>query len=82
VILSDMRMPYMDGMTFLSRAREVAPDAVQLVLTGSAELDAAKSAVDDGRVFWILNKPCSREQLLRSLIEAAEHYRLGTPQGA
>src|SRR5581483_115303 len=46
VIISDMRMPAMDGATFLTKAREVAPDATRLLLTGHADLNAAIAAVN------------------------------------
>src|SRR4051812_23127899 len=44
-VISDMRMPEMDGATFLARARAIDPNAVRLMLTGEADLGAAASAV-------------------------------------
>src|SRR5690606_15932029 len=44
VVISDMRMPRMDGAEFLARARELRPDAVRVLLTGRADLDAAAAA--------------------------------------
>src|SRR5690349_16055277 len=51
VIVSDMRMPVMDGATFLAKTRELAPDAVRILLTGQTDLQSAISAVNDGQIF-------------------------------
>lgn len=76
VILSDMRMPGMDGAAFLSRARTASPDSVRVLLTGHADFDAALSAVNDGQIFRFLTKPCAHGQLMATLEAAAEQYRL------
>src|SRR5258705_6448145 len=51
VVISDMRMPEMDGAAFLARAREEHPDAVRILLTGNSDLDAAIAAVNEGEIF-------------------------------
>ncbi|MEM6853240.1 MAG: HD domain-containing phosphohydrolase [Planctomycetota bacterium] len=72
VIVTDMRMPGMDGITFINQARQVAPDALYLMLTGNADLETAAEAVNQGRVFRFLNKPCPPE-VLQPAIDAALH---------
>jgi response regulator RpfG family c-di-GMP phosphodiesterase len=76
VVISDMRMPGMSGAAFLSQARRVAPNAVRMLLTGHADLDAAIAAVNDGQLFRFLTKPCSREELLRACAAALGQHRL------
>lgn len=76
IIISDMRMPEMDGATFLARARQVVPDAVRLLLTGYADMDAAIAAVNDGQIFRFLTKPCPPPALLAAVDAAADQYRL------
>src|SRR5277367_4732835 len=78
VVLSDMRMPGMDGAAFLARARQVAPDAVRLVLTGQAEVESAIAAVNEGQLFRFLTKPCPPTTLVAAFDAAAEQYRLVT----
>jgi DNA-binding NtrC family response regulator len=51
VVVSDMRMPGMSGAAFLSQAKRVAPNAVRVLLTGHADVEAAISAVNDGQLF-------------------------------
>lgn len=76
VIISDMRMPGMDGATFLSHARERHPDSVRILLTGHAEMDAAISAVNDGQIFRFLTKPCPPPTVLATVTDAIEQNRL------
>jgi response regulator RpfG family c-di-GMP phosphodiesterase len=78
VIVSDMRMPGMDGATLLRKCRETYPDTTRVLLTGHADLNLAIAAVNDGHVFRFLTKPCSTEVLTSALDAAAEHYHLLT----
>lgn len=65
VIISDMRMPVMDGARFLEQARLLAPDAVRVLLTGEADLEAVIKAVNAGHIHHYLRKPLEREDLTR-----------------
>ena len=68
VIVSDMRMPGIDGATLLARAQESHPGAVRIVLSGYSEVQAALRAVPVAHQF--LSKPCSADEL-RGVIERA-----------
>ena len=78
--MSDMRMPGMDGATFLARARELAPSAVRLLLTGQAHIDAAIAAINEGRIFRFLTKPCPPATMMAAVDAAAEQHRLVTAE--
>lgn len=80
VVVSDMRMPGMDGAAFLSRMRTLVPDAVRVLLTGYADLEAAVSSINDGRIFRLMWKPCGSEELTACLADAAAQYRLITAE--
>jgi response regulator RpfG family c-di-GMP phosphodiesterase len=69
VVVSDMRMPGMDGAAFLKRVMRLHPDATRILLTGEPGRDAAVEAVNEGRIFRFLTKPCPPDQL-RSAIDA------------
>jgi response regulator RpfG family c-di-GMP phosphodiesterase len=80
VLVSDMRMPGMDGAELLAMVRDVAPDTSRVLLTGQADVEAAVRAVNDGGVFRFLTKPCAPEQLLAGLQAALEQYWLVTAE--
>lgn len=80
VVISDMRMPSMNGATFLGHVRECDPDASRMLLTGFADVDSAAEAVNRGQVFRFLQKPCVREELLTAVSMAVEHHRLVTAE--
>lgn len=75
VVISDMRMPHMDGATFLTRAKEKAPDTERILLTGQADLKATVAAINGGAVFRFLNKPCPQDLLERTVLEAVERRK-------
>jgi response regulator RpfG family c-di-GMP phosphodiesterase len=77
-VVSDMRMPLMDGAKFLSCAAEIAPNSTRVLLTGHAELNAAIAAVNTGRIFRFLCKPCAPNDLLSAVEAAAEQHQLRT----
>ena len=76
VIVSDMRMPGMDGATLLKHVRQLYPETTRILLTGEPGRDAAIAAVNEGQIFRFLTKPCPPD-LLRGAIEAGVvHHRL------
>lgn len=80
VVVSDLRMPGMDGISFLSRVGELAPDTVRMMLTGYADLDNAIEAVNRGRIFRFLVKPCEMAMLRESVEAGVAQYRLVTAE--
>ena len=61
VVVSDLKMPEMDGIQFLTKVRDLNSDIVRIMLTGYAEVDKAIEAVNHGNVFRFLTKPCPDE---------------------
>lgn len=76
VIVSDLKMPGMNGIELLTLLKEVSPDTVRILLTGQADLDAAITAVNEGNIFRFLSKPCPQELLKRTLDAALEQHSL------
>jgi response regulator RpfG family c-di-GMP phosphodiesterase len=76
VIVSDYQMPIMNGIQFLEKARESAPDSVRMILTGQAALDVAINAVNKGEIFKFLTKPCPTEMLVDTLNSGIKYYKL------
>lgn len=77
-VVSDFRMPKMNGIEFLSEVKKRSPDTTRLMLTGYADLNNAIDAVNDGNIFRFLTKPCERDALRKHVSEAVEQYELVT----
>jgi response regulator RpfG family c-di-GMP phosphodiesterase len=76
VIVSDQRMPGMTGAEFLSKAKDIRPDAVRIVLTGYADVQAAISAINQGGAYRYLTKPWNDSELILMVRDAEETHRL------
>ena len=63
VVVSDYRMPGMNGAEFLARVRESSPNTVRLMLSGQADLDAVIAAVNSGNIYKFLTKPWTNEHI-------------------
>lgn len=75
VIVCDLRMPNIGGVEVLTEAARRAPQTVRMMLTGQADLPTAMAAINDGRIFRLLLKPCPPQNLIEALTIAADHYR-------
>nr|WP_320012505.1 response regulator [uncultured Desulfobulbus sp.] len=76
VLISDMRMPGMNGVEVLSKAYEIDADTSRVLLTGYADQQAAIDAVNKGRIFKFLTKPCPMQTLIPVLEEGIYTYKL------
>jgi FixJ family two-component response regulator len=75
VVVSDMRMPGMDGAEFLARVRQKAPRTVRMLLTGHADLHSAIDAVNRGQILHFLTKPCPKNVLAAALNSGVDQYK-------
>jgi CheY-like chemotaxis protein len=80
VVVTDMRMPEMDGVAFIAAARAISPDTVFLMLTGNADQATAIRAINEGAVFRFLNKPCTPEDLQAAIHAALRQHELLTSE--
>ena len=79
-IVSDMRMPGMNGIELLRKARERSPDSVRIMLTGNADQSTAMDAVNRGQIFRFLTKPCPAQSLEMAIGAAVDQYKLITAE--
>lgn len=75
VVVTDMRMPRMDGLQLIEAGRIIAPQTTFVMLTGNNDQKTATDAVNCGQVFKFLTKPCTPDSLTRTIHEAHERQR-------
>lgn len=76
LVISDNKMPGMEGVEFLKIVRERWPDTIRIMLTGYADLDTIMSAVNEGAVYKFITKPWNDDDLQLTVNLALEQYRL------
>ncbi|MDA0373677.1 MAG: response regulator [Planctomycetota bacterium] len=76
LVVVDLQMPGFDGMRVLEHCRQTTPDTVRVMLTGQADLEVAKQAVNEGQVFRFLTKPCSAEEFAHAVEAGLRHHAL------
>jgi len=76
MILSDQRMPGMDGTQFLEKARAIAPETVRFLITGYADINAISDAVNRGAVHRFITKPWNNDALLEMIESGLQYYEL------
>jgi putative nucleotidyltransferase with HDIG domain len=74
VVVSDMRMPGMDGAQFLAMVRTISPDSIRVMLTGHSDIEAAVRAVNEGQIFRFLTKPVTEKTLVATLCACVAQY--------
>ena len=77
LIISDQRMPEMNGAQFLERARKIFPDAMRFLLTGYSDMDAIVDAVNNGKIHRYLTKPWNDDDLVLQVRQALEQVEMG-----
>ncbi|MDD2271238.1 MAG: response regulator [Desulfuromonadaceae bacterium] len=77
LIVSDQRMPGMNGAEFLGRSQEYAPHAQRILLTGYSDINATIEAINKGGAGRYLSKPWDDEELVSAIRHALGIYRLG-----
>ena len=79
-MVSDYRMPEINGIQFLTKIRQIAPDTVRVMLTGQADMQIAIDAINNGALYRFLTKPCSTEVLAQTLYDGVEQFQLTTAE--
>jgi response regulator RpfG family c-di-GMP phosphodiesterase len=76
LVISDMRMPHMDGAEFLEKVANQWPDTVRMLLTGFADMESTIAAVNKGRIYSYFNKPWEDNELKIQVERAIEQKRM------
>jgi serine phosphatase RsbU (regulator of sigma subunit) len=77
VVVSDMRMPEMEGLLFLQKVREQHPAVIRIVLSGTSEIQRVVGAINSGEIFRYITKPINELAEFRAILrQALELYAL------
>ncbi len=76
VVVTDFRMPEIDGIQLLTEIQRLYPDTVRIIITGHADLQTAINAVNKGNIFRFLTKPIPTEDLISVVNDSIELFRL------
>ena len=76
VVISDYRMPDMNGVEFLSQVCKKYPNTVRIVLSGYADTASVVSAINEGQIYKFVSKPWSDEELRQTVAKAVESFAL------
>ncbi len=76
VIISDQRMPEMNGTEFLSLVKDKFPNNVRIVLSGFTDLKSVTDSINEGAIYKFLTKPWDDDLLRKNVESAFEHYEL------
>lgn len=76
VLISDMRMPHMDGVALLENVATRYPDIIRIVISGWADADSILDAINNGHIYRYIVKPWDARELKVTLRQALKMYRL------
>lgn len=76
IIISDQRMPLMNGTEFLSKTVERFPDTIRILLTGYTDVDDLVEAINSGKVFKYITKPWNPDNVKTIVKQADDTYRV------
>lgn len=78
IVISDLRMPEMDGNQFLRKVASTYPEVVRMMLTAHTEVDQVLSAINEGRIWGYLQKPWNNRELVIAVEQAIVHKNMMT----
>lgn len=76
LVLSDYRMPAMDGVTFLTRFRAIQPEVMRLILSAHTDWQALLAAINQAEIYRFLSKPWDPDDLRLTVARALEHHAM------
>jgi response regulator RpfG family c-di-GMP phosphodiesterase len=76
LVISDYRMPEMDGVSMLTRIKELQPDAARIIISACTDMDGIIRAINVAGIFRFVSKPWSDEDLKFTILEVLAHRNL------
>lgn len=78
LFISDFNMPLMDGVTFLSKTKEIHPRSQRIILSGCADLNTVVDAINNVQIYRFINKPWHNLEFIAAIEQALEYHRVIT----
>jgi|GEM_PF-3958200 len=75
VVISDLHMPVMNGVSLLTEVRRTVPKAVRILITGQPDVSHIINAVNTGEIFRLLVKPCPSDAIIAAIDEGLGRHR-------
>ncbi|HEU5322706.1 MAG TPA: response regulator, partial [Methylomirabilota bacterium] len=82
LVISDQRMPGMEGTELLARCRQIAPDAVRVLLTAFTDADALMQSINAANIYHFILKPWDPAELTHTVRRGVERHRLALEREA
>ena len=76
LMISDFRMPEMDGAAFLTQARELQPNSARIIISAYADIEGIMRAINDAGIFQFVSKPWSDHELKTAIVQVLNHRSL------
>jgi two-component system probable response regulator PhcQ len=76
LVISDYRMPEMDGASFLTLVKEIQPDAARIIISACTDMEGIVRAINDAGIFRFVSKPWSDDDLKMTIMEVLAHRSL------
>jgi two-component system, probable response regulator PhcQ len=76
LVISDFRMPEMDGATLLTRVKEIQPDAARIIISACTDMEGIVRAINDAGIFRFVSKPWTDDDLKVTIMEVLAHRSL------
>jgi YesN/AraC family two-component response regulator len=76
LVISDYRMPEINGVRLLQKVKEKYPETVRVILSGYVDVDIIVEAINKGEVYRFITKPWNDDELKASILQCLEHYEI------
>jgi two-component system probable response regulator PhcQ len=76
LVMSDFRMPEMDGAAFLTQARKLQPNSARIIISAYADIEGIMRAINDAGIFQFVSKPWSDHELKTAIVQVLNHRAL------
>lgn len=76
LVISDFRMPGMNGVEFLTSLMRIQPETIRMILTGYADLESAQQAINEAGVYRFLNKPWNNIEITNAVQAGLQHKHM------